>query len=141
MDLRARSTVALLLAGEVSLLLAAPSVEASDVTESVSIAPTTSLGLDQTVTIPKFDSSLGTLESVSVSLTGTGDFVQKFEDLGSGGQVKLTQNLQMLLGFAGQSYIPRFRPRLRWCNRNTIPPLLMVCSTLRRLPAETALIR
>jgi hypothetical protein len=106
MDLRARSTVALLLAGEVTLLMAAPSVEASDLTESVSIAPSTSLGSDQTVSIPKFDSSLGTLESVTVNLAGTGDFVQKFEDLGSGGQVKLTQNLQMFLGFAGQSYIP-----------------------------------
>jgi len=107
MKLHTQSKVALLLAGEVTFLLAAPVVEASDGVETQSIAPSTSFGPIQSVSIPQFNPSLGTLESVTVDLVGTGEFVQKFENLSSSGsQILLTQSLQIFLGFGGQPSIP-----------------------------------
>jgi hypothetical protein len=96
----------LLLAGGAVFFIAPRCVEAQQEIETVSITPGLSTG--SSVNIPRFDPSLGTLESVTVSLVGTGEFVQKFENLNpsSGGQINSEQTLQLVLAFGEGSFIP-----------------------------------
>jgi hypothetical protein len=93
--LRAKLRIILLLAASLIGCLAARPVDAAVETVTVSIAAGVA-GYNEAISIPEFDGSQGTLESVTVGLAGTGNFVQMYENLGSEPEpVIISQNLQM----------------------------------------------
>ncbi|HXP62943.1 MAG TPA: choice-of-anchor E domain-containing protein [Dongiaceae bacterium] len=86
---------ALLLAAAFIGCLGARSVHAAVETATVSIAPGPA-GYAEAIRIPQFDGSEGTLESVTISLAATGNFVQRYENMGSEPEpVVISQDLQM----------------------------------------------
>jgi hypothetical protein len=85
----------LLLAASFIGCLAARSVHAAVQTVTVSIA-SGAAGYNEAISIPQFDGSEGTLESVTVSLAGTGNFVQMYENLGAEPEpIIISQSLQL----------------------------------------------
>lgn len=60
---------------------------------TTSVTPSAAGYTDQ-INLPQFDSPMGTLQSVTVQLAGTGNFVQLFQNLGAvPAQVTISQNL------------------------------------------------
>lgn len=69
---------------------------------SVTAAPTGYS--DAEAQVPQFDPSLGTLNSISVTAYGTGNFTQLFENLGpSAGHLMIGQSLYMILDMPDQT--------------------------------------
>jgi hypothetical protein len=69
-------------------------VQLFDVSESPMLVNHT----DRQIEIPQFDSALGTLQSVTIDLQGTGNFLQRFAHFGAGhGQLLVQQNLSLVL--------------------------------------------
>jgi hypothetical protein len=69
-------------------------VQLFDVSESPMLVNHT----DRQIEIPQFDSALGTLQSVTIDLQGTGNFLQRFAHFGAGhGQLVVQQNLSLVL--------------------------------------------
>ena len=73
------------LAAVMALCLLANSIQAAILTTSVhgSLAPASTDYDEQPISVAGFDPSWGTLQSVTVSMTGTGQFVQQYENTGS----------------------------------------------------------
>jgi hypothetical protein len=72
-------------------------------TVDVSIAPAASSYSD-VFNIPAFDSSLGTLQSISVKARGTGSFTQLVENTGASPETAVVaQSLQLVLNLPGQA--------------------------------------
>lgn len=116
--MRTNLRVVLLLTASFIGCLAARSVHAAVETVTVSIAPGEA-GYNAVISIPKFDESEGTLESVTVGLAGTGNFVQMYENLGPVPEpVIISQNLQM--GLELRSWDSQFPEQVICLSQNQV---------------------
>ena len=97
----------ILLSGLIAIYLAPPAAKASIETVYGSLPATLTSYNNSAIGIQQFDPNLGTLQSVTIQINGTGDFTQYYQNIstGSGDTIAVSQTLEMTLALGGETVL------------------------------------
>jgi len=107
LNVKTRGSLGILLSGLVAIYTVQSSVKASIETVYGSLPATLTSYDDAAVAVQQFDPNLGTLQSVTIQISGTGDFTQYYQNIstGSGDTIAVSQTLDMTLALGSANIL------------------------------------
>lgn len=107
LNVKIRGSLGILLSGLAAIYTMQSSVKASIETVYGSLPATLTSYNDAAIAVQQFDPNLGTLQSVTIQISGTGDFTQYYQNIstGSGDTIAVSQTLDMTLALGSETVL------------------------------------
>ena len=107
LNINTRGSQGIFLSGLVSICMIPSAVKASIETVYGSLPATLTSYDDAAIAVQQFDPNLGTLQSITIQISGTGDFTQYYQNIstGAGDTIAVSQTLDMTLALGGETVL------------------------------------